>query len=178
MSEENENVPWSQNSRLNWSDFKAEPNPAAFEDAHSVIKYHFTWTVNSEKIGDHISFFIENLQIVPEFHPVLSWVRKLEANESLLKHEQGHFDLAELVKRENLEKFKEMFYEKHYLTRGKNQEQRKQFAKDDSGKMLSLEIEKLEQILSQKRLDYDEQTEFGQNSQKQLEYDKLFESLR
>ena len=177
MSENNVLV-WSNDSFLKWSDFNAESNPAVFEDSHSIIKYRYTWTVNSEKIENQIVFFIENIQLSVDFHPVLSWVRTLQINDDLLKHEQGHFDLAELIKRENLEKLQNKFYKKQFPTRGKNEEQRKQFAKEDSGKMIAMAVEKLEEILSQRRQKYDEQTNFGQNLEKQLEYNLIFDKLR
>ena len=175
---ENNNLTWSKNSILKWSDFNAESNTAAFEDSHSVIKYRYTWTVNSDNVGSQILFFIENIQLSVEFHPVLSWVRTLQTDDDLLKHEQGHFDLAELIKRENLEKLQNKFHEKQFPTRGKNEEQRKQSAKEDSGKMIAMEVEKLEEILSQKRQEYDKQTNFGQNLAKQSEYDSIFDRLR
>ncbi len=175
---ENNVVVWSKESFLTWSDFKAESNPAIFEDSHSVIKYQFTWTVDSDKIEDNILFLIENIQLSVDFHSILSWVRTSHANVDLLKHEQGHFDLAELVKRENLEKLKIKFYEKQFSTRGQNEEQRKQFAKEDSGKMIAEEIEKLHQLLSKLRQEYDDQTNFGQNLEKQLEYNLKFDKLR
>ncbi len=178
MMSENNILVWSNDSFLRWSDFKAEPNSAAFEDSHSIIKYRYTWTVNSDKMGNQILFFIENIQLSVEFHSVLSWVRLSQANDDLLKHEQGHFDLAELIKRENLEKLKNKFHEKQFPTRGKNEEQRKQFAKQDSGKMIAEEVEKLEAILSQRRQEYDEQTNFGQNLEKQLEYNSIFDRLK
>ncbi len=178
MMSENNLLVWSNDSFLRWSDFKAESNSAAFEDSHSIIKYRYTWTVNSDKLENQILFFIENIQLSVEFHPVLSWVRLSQANDALLKHEQGHFDLAELVKRENHEKLKNKFHEKQFPTRGKNEEQRKQFAKQDSGKMIAEEIEKLEEILSQRRQEYDVQTNFGQNLEKQLEYNSIFDELR
>ena len=53
MNEDNVIV-WSKDHSLIWSDFKSESNPALFEDTHSVIKYEFTWTVNSEKIENDI----------------------------------------------------------------------------------------------------------------------------
>ncbi len=177
MSEKNVLV-WSNDSFLRWSDFNAESNPAAFEDSHSVIKYRYTWTVNSEKIASQVLFFIENIQLSVEFYPVLPWVRTLQTNDDLLKHEQGHFDLAELIKRENLEKLQNKFHKKQFPTRGKNEEQRKQFAKEDSGKMIAIEVQKLEEILSQKRQEYDEQTNFGQNLEKQLEYNSTFDRLK
>ncbi len=175
---ENNVVVWSNDTFLKWSDFEAESNSATFEDSHSIIKYRYTWTVNSNETEDQILFFIENIQLSVEFQSVLSWVRLLQANDDLLKHEQGHFDLAELIKRENLEKLKNKFYEKQFPTRGKNEEQRKQFAKHDSGKMIAEEVEKLEEILSQRRREYDEQTNFGQNLEKQLEYNSIFDKLK
>ena len=175
---ENNVVVWSNDTFLKWSDFEAESNSATFEDSHSIIKYRYTWTVNSNEMKDQILFFIENIQLSVEFQSVLSWVRLSQANDNLLKHEQGHFDLAELIKRENLEKLKNKFHEKQFPTRGKNEEQRKQFAKHDSGKMIAEEVEKLEEILSQRRQEYDEQTNFGQNLEKQLEYNSIFDKLK
>jgi len=175
---ENKVLVWSNDSFLRWSDFNAESNPSVFEDSHSVFQYRYTWTVNSDKIGNQILFFIENIQLSVEFHPILSWVRTLQTNDDLLKHEQGHFDLAELIKRENLEKLQNKFYGKEFPTRGKNDEQQKQFAKEDSGKMIAVEVQKLEEILSQRRHEYDEQTNFGQNLEKQSEYNSIFDRLR
>jgi len=83
-----------------------------------------------------------------------------------------------LIKRETLEKLQNKFHEKQFSTRGKNEEQRKQFAKEDSGKMIGVEVERLEEILSQKRQEYDEQTNFGQNLEKQSEYNSIFDRLR
>jgi len=177
MSEKNV-LYWSNDFFLKWSDFNAESNPSFFEDSHSVIKYGYTWTINSDEIGSQILFFIENIQLSVEFYYGLSWVRTLQTNDDLLKHEQGHFDLAELTKRENLEKLQNKFYEKEFPTRGKNEEQRKQFAKEDSGKMIAIEVQKLEEILSQKRQEYDVQTNFGQNLGKQSEYNSIFDRLR
>ncbi len=175
---ENNVVVWSSDSFLTCSDFKAESNPAVFEDSHSVIKYRYTWTVNSDKIGSQILFFIENIQLFVDFHPLLSWVRLSQTSNDLLKHEQGHFDLAELIKCENIEKLRNTFHEKRFPTRGKNEEQRKQFAKKDSDKIIAEEVEKLEQLLSKRRQEYDKQTNFGQNLEKQSEYNLVFDRLR
>ena len=82
---------WSKDCFLSWNDFRAEPNPAAFEDTHSTIRFRYTWTLNSDEIENKIVFFIENLHLLVEFHPVLSWYRHGENNDNLLKHEQGHF---------------------------------------------------------------------------------------
>mgnify|MGYP001569147459 CR=1 FL=1 len=170
-------IPWSNEYRLNWSDFKAESNPAKFEDSHSVIKYGFTWIVNSEKLNDVIVFSIDNIQLSVEFQPLLSWVRSSEANNTLLKHEQGHFDLAEMIKRNHQNIFESKLTCQVFPTRGQNDAQRKQFAKEDSGKMIANEVDKLTKILSNKREEYDVETNFGKNLEMQLKYDQLFKNL-
>lgn len=177
MSEKNVIV-WSKEDFLKWSDFKADSNPAVFEDSHSFLKYHYTWKIDSDKIGSDIVFFIENIQIFTEFYPNLSWVRPMHENNDLLKHEHGHFDLAELVKWDNLRKIQNRFYNIKFFTRGQNEEQRKQFAKEDSTKLIAREIEKLEIVLSKKRQEYDDITNFGQIKTKQSEYDLIFQRLR
>ncbi len=175
---ENDVVEWSQNDSLTWSDFKAESNPAIFEDSRSTIKYRFTWTINSDKLNDKIVFFIENIQLTVEFHPLLSWVRFSEASDNLLKHEQGHFDLAETIRREHVKLLENKFYEKVFPTRGQNDAQRKQFAKEDSGRMISKEVDKLTETLTKKREEYDLETNFGNNIEIELKYAKIFEKLK
>ena len=170
-------VVWSKDRLLSWSDFKAESNPAAYENSHSYIKYHYTWTVNSEKTGRDILFYIEHLQIRVHFHALLSWVREPETSDYLLLHEQGHFDLAEKIRQENIQKIRAAFYGKRFPTRGHNEEQIRQNAKEDSGMMISQEIEKSEKILSQKRKEYDSLTDFGNNRSEQQKFNQTFSSL-
>ena len=170
-------ISWTSDSLLRWSDFKAELNPAVFEDSRSVIKYGFTWTVNSDKVNDKIVFLIDSITTVTEFHPLLSWFRESESNDDLLKHEQGHFDLAEMLKREYDKTLKNKFYNKSFPTRGQNESQQKQFAKEDSSKMISTEIDNLTEILRKKRNDYDLETEYGHNVLNQTKYDKIFKNL-
>jgi len=170
-------IEWKQGFDISWSDFEAESNPAVFEDSHSVIKYRFTWTVNSEIIDGQILFFIEDICLFVEFYPRLSWIRSLESSDDLLKHEQGNFDLAELVRRENIKKLQDIFYSKHFPTRGQNGEQRKQFAKEDSGKMLAEEVNNLQQLYDERRQKYQDETSFGQNKSIQSKYNLIFEQL-
>ena len=175
---EKEVIHWSNDIQLNVSNFMAEPNPGIFEDSHSVIKYGFTWVVNSEQLNDQVVFSVENIQLSVEFNPLLSWIRMSEFNDGLLKHEQGHFDLAEIIKRKHQKIFENEFYDKKFPTRGQNDAQRKQYAKEDSGKMISLKVEKLNLYLKQKRDEYDQETDFGKNISEQKKYDEIFSKLR
>ena len=169
---------WIPNYALSWFDFQAESNPAVFEDSHSVIKYRFTWVVDSEKVDENIVFLINDISLFVEFHPLLSWVRESEANESLLNHEQGNFDLAELVKCEHILNLQEQFYKKHFSTRGQNDEQRKQFAKEDSGKMINEQVEKLQNLFDERSQKYQNDTNYGKNLEEQSKYDLTFKQLR
>ena len=174
----NDVIPWSKDYCLKWSNFKAESNPAIYEDSHSFIKYTFTWMIDSDKLNQEIFFLINQIKISVEFHPLLSWVRNSEVNDSLLKHEQGHFDLAEILKMDYYKILKNKFDKKVFPTRGQNDAQRKQFAKDDSGKMISIEINKLSDILIKKREEYDVETEYGKNILNQSEYDEIFKKIK
>ena len=175
---DNSVIEWKSDFSISWSDFEAESNPAVFEDSHSVIKYRFTWTINSEIIDEKIVFFVEDIHLFAEFHPRLSWVRSSESNDTLLKHEQGNFDLAELIKRENVKNLQEMFHSKHFPTRGQNVDQRKQFAKEDSGKMIASKVEDLQILYDERRKRYQSETDFGRNEKTQSEYNMIFEHLR
>jgi len=175
---ENDILSWTEHGSLKWSDFKAEHNPASYADSRSVIKYGFTWTVDSEKMGSDILFLIKDIQISVEFCPLLSSVRSSETNPQLLKYEQGRFDLAELVKRKNLSSLQSKFEGKKFSTRGKNEDQRKQLAKEDSGKMIAKEIELLQNTLEKRLHEYDEFTDYGNDYEKQSHYALKFEELK
>ena len=175
---QNNIISWSKDYFLKLSDFKAESNPAVFEDSHSSIRYSYTWTVNSEGLGDQIKFFIENIVLTAEFYSILSWIRKSENISMILKHEQGHFDLAESFKPKITKKIQQVFEEKKFSTRGQNQDQQKQFARENSGLMIANEIEKWERYLFDERQEYDAKTNYGQILEKQQKYDDLFKKLR
>ena len=175
---QNNTIAWSKDYFLKLSDFKADPNPATFEDSHSVIKYSYIWTVNSEGFGDEIKFFIENIVLTTEFYPMLSWIRQSQETMSLLKHEQGHFDLVELLKPKITRHLEDAFLEKKFFTRGQNQEQQKQYARQSSSLMIAHEIEKWEKYLFDERQEYDAQTNYGQILDKQQKFDDMFKKLR
>ena len=176
--EDSDVITWSKNYFLKWSDFLADPNHSAFEDSSSNIKYHHTWTVQSEMIDGKIFYLIDKIQLSTLFLRHLSWVRIQHSSDNLLKHEQGHFDLAESLRNTIVQNIENEFKERRFPTRGQNEEQRKQFAREDSGLMIAKELEKWNEILLEKRKQYDEETEYGENLEKQKEYGETFQKLR
>jgi len=176
--EDTDVILWSEDYLLKWPDFAADSNPSAFEDSSSSIKFHYTWTVNSEIRDGKIFFVINDINLFTQFLRHLSWVREGQDSLELLKHEQGHFDLAEMTMRTITEKIRSKLHDKKFPTRGQNEEQQKQFAREDSGMMIAKELEQRSLDFSQKRKKYDDETEFGHNVTKQKEYDQQFAILR
>jgi len=83
---------WSENERLNWSDFKGTPvsniNAAAL--TASGLTFDFSAKTTQTKL-------IEFKAIVEaRFYPDRSWYRKGYINPVVLAHEQLHFDITEL----------------------------------------------------------------------------------
>lgn len=171
-------IPWSRNVFLKWSNFEAESNPAAYEDSKSTIRYRIMWTVDSEKADEKILFLIRDVMLVTEFYPGLSWVRKMYATADLLKHEQGHFDLAELARADITADISSAVCGKRYPANGKNDEQRKQFARERSSMLLNAELKKCQARMEERRTKYDQDTDFGHDRNAQSEYDALFSKLR
>ena len=134
--------------------------------------------MNSDGVDDQIKFFVDNIVLTTEFYPLLSWIRQSQETTLLLKHEQGHFDLAEFLKLTITEHIEEVFKGKKFFTRGQNQEQQKQFARESSGLMIANEIGKWEKYLFDERQEYDAQTNYGHIIEKQQKYDDMFKKLR
>lgn len=176
--ENNDILSWSKEHFLKWSDFKADFNPAAFEDSFSQIRYHHTWIIDSEMSNGDIYFLISNIKLETQFLKHLSWVKLQNASSTLLDHEQGHFDLAEFMKPNFEELLKKKFYGIKFPTRGQNEDQRKQFAREDSGYFILKELKKFSKILEREREKYSEETDYGKISKIQKAYQEKFRILR
>ena len=204
-------IQWSSDRLLEWSDFKADANPAVFADAYGEIRYRPHWTVGSvyvntaqhytdeqgfesdsetydnfavpytqdtERTGNgEIFFVIMRIDIITEFWSCLSWVRP-DCNDAELNHQQGHFDLGEIVMRKEIDGIRNLLYKKRFPTRGKNEEQRKQFAKNDSALVIEPIIHKLSESLEKMQSDYDSETTYGCDVDAQSKYDDMFAALR
>lgn len=82
-------IDWSASRKLTWNDFRAAPDPASVNAAltSSAINVEFGYDKNGLKHS-----------ITCRFDKTKSWVRT--KNDYILRHEQGHFDLAEGYARE------------------------------------------------------------------------------
>jgi hypothetical protein len=80
---------WRADYKLKWEDFQGIPDSSSKDGAISrpVIKYHLS--------ANEDSF---NVKVICFFLRSKSW-SKFKKNDTLLMHEQGHFDIAELFAR-------------------------------------------------------------------------------
>ena len=77
-------IDWSASRKLTWADFKGKPDPASTNAALT----HSSITLSSEYSNKQIKYVVSC-----KFNKLLSWGRV--KNDYILKHEQGHFDIAE-----------------------------------------------------------------------------------
>ena len=141
-------IKWQENRKLTWDDFKAAPirmgNTAALTTTHLGFSYN---------VGNgNVTYKIDC-----RFEKSKSW--GLVKNDWILKHEQGHFDIAEIFARK--------------LNKSTNEYQfnKSSFQKDLDAIYKSVVDEK-EKFQQQ----YDDETDYSRNKSKQEEWFKKIEN--
>jgi len=81
-------IRWNEKKPLQWNDFTGEVNDTSWFDAEcfAEVSYHYQFNSLTSFQFDVVANFIRNI----------SWIKKEYQSEALLKHEQLHFDIAEL----------------------------------------------------------------------------------
>ena len=84
--------PWSAARRLTWNDFRGRPPAEGEEVAKTAYTLFYGWKCRGE---------VFDFRAIAAFRPRQSWVKAVVlkdsvARRSTLRHEQTHFDLAEL----------------------------------------------------------------------------------
>jgi hypothetical protein len=108
LCKESENVIWDKNSPLVWDDFQGVPGTVpddhdstlSVDDTGARIFYYIDWQVWWEKSNNiPCEYTITKLDVVASTSKIESWVYldRIEGEEDeILKHEQGHFDIAQI----------------------------------------------------------------------------------
>lgn len=81
---------WTDDGRITWNDFQADPPRRSDHSAFAVTGLEITY----ERVGSKLSF-----EVKAYFNKKESWKKDSSLSEYLLKHEQLHFDIAELAAR-------------------------------------------------------------------------------
>jgi hypothetical protein len=89
-----DSIPWNSAYHLKWEDFQGKPEPNSEFGAISrcAIKYSLTVKENTY-----------NYKVDCEFHTKISWTKDFDSVG--LRHEQGHFNIAELFARKLRKRF-------------------------------------------------------------------------
>lgn len=136
---------WHPTHKLKWEDFQGIPDSSSKDGAISrpVIKYHLSANEDSFNVKV-ICFFIKSK----------SW-SKFKESDTLLMHEQGHFDIAEVFARKLRKSFAE--YKFNAQTVGKDIDNLFILNKQERTEMDAL---------------YDKQTNHSQNTKQQMFWTK------
>src|SRR4051812_25653520 len=82
---------WEESKPLDVNDFLGDVKESENFDAESFAEVTYSYSLNS---FSNLSF-----EVHAQFNRNTSWIKKDGANEQLLRHEQLHFDIAELFAR-------------------------------------------------------------------------------
>jgi hypothetical protein len=144
-------IVWSAERRLTWDDFKARPPSGLLGGARSALGFGFAFGCRDGQL---------HARVVARFHPRQSWVAYRIISSGLasragLQHEQTHFDLAEVHARRIRRFFREL---------------------KDPCPRTDAELDALAEPLfrneSAAHRKYDDETENGQQGNRQAEWDK------
>jgi hypothetical protein len=142
QEKDEELLKWSNTRKLTWADYKAAPDSAnefaASTTTYLIIDYTF--------MPDNFRFNIQSF-----FSKTNSW--GLNKTDYILRHEQGHFDIAEIFARKLYQKLKDYRYNNKTF-------------KDDTQKIYDIIVNEKTKMQS----DYDNATNHSINEIKQAEW--------
>jgi hypothetical protein len=172
---------WNKTRILKWNDFKKKPDLKAKASASSAIGFESKPLVEHIKTGNKFKFKIRDMKLQAVFIPDFSWVKKNVGEKDsalLLKHEQGHFDLAEEITRRTRIKTTNRFQNKSFIVKGKNEDKAKKNAILQATKIRKEIDGNLQKELKGQETKYDYRTNHGLVIKYQEKYDKRFQKLR
>jgi hypothetical protein len=162
---------------LGWQDFQgtAPANPAgdqAQTEARFDFAYDYEW---DDTKGDHQGYRVNHVQVRVVLDRANMWVVTGAKNATLLKHEQGHYDIVALVARD-------LYNE---LTGWETPKAPKRFKKETDLKNAADRLGRQARALAAQLSGtastvgvYDKQTKHGQDTQAQDKWDKMLEAAR
>lgn len=91
--QDEETITWAQNQKLHWGNF--EGTPVYDTDAVAITASGITYGYSSKTFSnsDKIEY---TTNVLAQFYPEKSWYLKERVNDTVLGHEQLHFDITEL----------------------------------------------------------------------------------
>lgn len=166
-------IEWTESCELSWDDFQGTSRT----DMHqaltaATLRRDITDTIVFEEKGVFY-FRFESLKVKNFFKRNESWVlpkqKTADNHEIILKHEQGHFDINEIFRRDYQRDLDKLMLRK-WECKGNTEDERKQFSLK-KGRRLLYKLEKKFRKKSKEIQDgYDKETNFGLDVKKQFDY--------
>jgi hypothetical protein len=173
---------WNKDYVLRWEDFKGNPDQKIPASARSAIGLESHPNIQLISTKTKYKFRINTVGIKAIFIPDASMVIKDRVSEQgsapLLRHEQGHFDLAEEIARKSNVKLDSKFNSRTFTIPGKNQEESMRNALRQVGEMISKYLIEEHDGLKSLERKYDEETRHGTIMDIQNLYNERFDKLR
>lgn len=88
---DSEKIRWSEIYQLTWADFQGVPQAGSSYVASTNSGMSFSFSFGNRNGEINYDYSIES-----NFYPKLSWYKKDQVSDYILKHEQTHFDISEL----------------------------------------------------------------------------------
>jgi hypothetical protein len=95
-------IKWDENRKLTWDDFQGNPYTTTYETshpahagavAHTYFIFDYSWQFTS---AQECHYKFTNILAIAHFDRSKAWVRDGYVTDFVLKHEQGHFDIAQI----------------------------------------------------------------------------------
>jgi len=99
-------ITWNENIPLQWDDFSGKADNSSNFEAESFAEVKYTYQFNNPR-----DF---HFNVKASFNRNTSWIKQGYKSDALLKHEQVHFDIAELYARKLKIAFDHYTYSSNY----------------------------------------------------------------
>lgn len=172
-------IAWSPNRLLTWEDFTGRVPLTADAKRVAATTASLAWSYeySLETSRSTCVFRIDRIESAAEFHPESSWVRPEHRTAAVLRHEQGHFDIAQ--------RYKTIFDQATRDLVGRDQPCRagseRRAARDAQGKIEELVGTMYDDVWRRYRAEqdaYDSETQHGIDTDAQAAWSDRLESLR
>ncbi len=170
---------WDKNRKLSWDNFLGEIDPQINHAAQTKLQLSFFYDYDVNERKTRTRAIIKEPKLEVCFNKKESWIKKDDLtneiqSQKLLNHEQGHFDLAYEFSLEAIKLLEDKFLNKRFSYSGNSEEEkekkRKKFTKPFEKELLKKH--------HQLQLKYENETNHGKITVKQIEYDGRFAKLR
>ncbi len=145
-----EKIRWKESIKLTWRDFKAKPVKNSPMAAETYTRTEFGMSYQNGKFDWQVDCY---------FSPKNSWVKPELKSDNLLRHEQLHFDIAELSARKIRKQMDELVLK----------------SMDDSKKLQKTFEEGLDELAKMQKA-YDKETDHGIIEKPQLDWGNRIQS--